>query len=91
MKTVRCTIFFPSHSATSSTWGLWHRALSKPLSSRRPAQWWLRCNMHKDMIGTLFVVPNGYYTKVDANGDYQFENIKSDDYIMQVWGSDAGS
>ncbi len=45
----------------------------------------LRCNMHKDMIGTLFVVPNGYYTKVDANGDYQFENIKSDDYIMQVW------
>ena len=45
----------------------------------------LRCNMHKDMIGTLFVVPNGYYTKIDANGDYQFENIKSDDYIMQVW------
>jgi len=45
----------------------------------------LRCNMHKDMIGTLFVVPNGYYTKPDANGDYQFENIKSEGYIMQVW------
>ena len=45
----------------------------------------LRCNMHKDMIGTLFVVPNGYYTKVDSHGNYQFENIKSDGYIMQVW------
>ncbi len=45
----------------------------------------LRCNMHKDMIGTLFVVPNGYYTKPGANGDYQFENIKSEGYIMQVW------
>lgn len=45
----------------------------------------LRCNMHKDMIGTLFVVPNGYYTKPDANGDYQFDNIKSEGYIMQVW------
>ncbi|MBC8286888.1 MAG: hypothetical protein H8E42_05370 [Nitrospinae bacterium] len=45
----------------------------------------LRCNMHKDMIGTLFVVPNGYYTKPDANGDYQFDNVKSEGYIMQVW------
>ncbi len=45
----------------------------------------LRCNMHKDMIGTLFVVPNGYYTKVDDDGDYEFENIKTDNYIMQVW------
>lgn len=45
----------------------------------------LRCNMHKDMIGTLFVVPNGHYTKPDTNGDYKFENIKSEGYIMQVW------
>ncbi len=45
----------------------------------------LRCNMHKDMIGTLFVVPNGYYTKPNANGDYQFDKIKSEGYIMQVW------
>ncbi len=45
----------------------------------------LRCNIHKDMIGTLFVVPNGHYTKPDTNGDYQFDNIKSEGYIMQVW------
>ena len=45
----------------------------------------LRCNMHKDMIGTLFVVPNGHYTKPNANGDYQFDNINSEGYIMQVW------
>ena len=45
----------------------------------------LRCNMHKDMIGTLFVVPNGYFTKPSTNGDYRFDNIKSEGYIMQVW------
>ncbi len=45
----------------------------------------LRCNMHKDMIGTLFVVPNGYYSKPDADGNYQFDNIKSEGYIVQVW------
>jgi len=45
----------------------------------------LRCNMHKDMIGTVFVVPNGIYTKPNADGDYQFDNIKSEGYILQVW------
>ena len=45
----------------------------------------LRCNMHKDMIGTLFVVPNGYYTQPNAKGVYEFKNVKSEGYIMQVW------
>ena len=45
----------------------------------------LRCNMHKDMIGTLFVVPNGYYTQPNAKGEYDFKNVKSEGYIMQVW------
>jgi plastocyanin len=45
----------------------------------------LRCNMHKDMIGTLFVVPNGYFTKPNTDGDYQFDNVKSENYILQVW------
>ncbi|MBC8284186.1 MAG: hypothetical protein H8E32_10255 [Nitrospinae bacterium] len=45
----------------------------------------LRCNMHKDMIGTLFVVPNGYYTRPNDKGEYEFKNVKSEGYIMQVW------
>lgn len=45
----------------------------------------LRCNMHKDMIGTLFVVPNGYYTQPNEKGEYAFKDIKSEGYIMQVW------
>jgi len=45
----------------------------------------LRCNMHKDMIGTLFVVPNGYYTQPNKKGKYEFKNVKSEGYIMQVW------
>jgi len=45
----------------------------------------LRCNMHKDMIGTLFVVPNGYYTQPGENGEYVFENVKSKEYFLQVW------
>jgi len=45
----------------------------------------LRCNMHKDMIGTIFVAPNGYHTSANENGEYHFENIDSKNFIMQVW------
>ena len=45
----------------------------------------LRCNLHKDMMGTVFVVPNGYFAQTNANGEYQFENVKSQEYILEFW------
>lgn len=45
----------------------------------------LRCNLHKDMIGTVFVVPNGYYAQTNANGEYRFDNVKSQEYILEFW------
>ena len=45
----------------------------------------LRCNLHKDMVGTIFVVPNGYYTQPDEQGNFNFKDVKSAGYIMQAW------
>ena len=45
----------------------------------------LRCNLHKDMMGTIFVVPNGYFTQPDKQGKYEFNEVKSAGYIMQAW------
>ncbi len=45
----------------------------------------LRCNLHKDMIGTLFVVPNGYYTQTNEAGEYEFRDLTNQDYLLQVW------
>jgi len=45
----------------------------------------LRCNLHKDMMGTIFVVPNGYFTQPDTQGKYEFNEVKSAGYIMQAW------
>ncbi len=45
----------------------------------------LRCNMHKDMLGTIFVVPNGYYTEPNEKGEYSFDKVKSQGYLLQVW------
>ena len=45
----------------------------------------LRCNLHKDMMGTVFVVPNGYYAQTNANGEYLFDSVKSQEYILEFW------
>ncbi len=45
----------------------------------------LRCNMHKDMIGTVFVAPNGYFTTTNEKSEYLIRKVKSKEYIMQVW------
>jgi plastocyanin len=45
----------------------------------------LRCNLHKDMMGTIFVVPNGYSTHPDAKGEFSFDKVKSQGYLLQVW------
>jgi len=59
--------------------------VSKEISMNSAGPVILRCNLHKDMIGTLFVVPNGYYAKVNDKGEFAFDNVKSNEYIMQFW------
>ena len=58
---------------------------SKTLTLDQPGPIILRCNMHKDMIGTIFVVPNGYFTHTNAKGEYSFDNVKSQGYLLEYW------
>jgi tetratricopeptide (TPR) repeat protein len=58
---------------------------AKTLTLDQPGPIILRCNMHKDMIGTIFVVPNGYYTHTDTKGEYSFANVKSQGYLLEYW------
>ena len=58
---------------------------SRSLTLDQPGPIVLRCNLHKDMIGTIFVVPNGYFTHPDAKGKFAFDKVKSQGYLLQVW------
>lgn len=58
---------------------------SREIQLKTPGPVILRCNLHKDMMGTVFVVPNGYYARTNANGEYQFDNVKSQEYILEFW------
>ena len=57
----------------------------KAISLHQPGPIVLRCNLHRDMVGTIFVVPNGYYTRPNKQGGYEFKGVKSAGYIMQAW------
>jgi len=65
--------------------GAMSSGMVKTISLLQPGPIVLRCNLHKDMVGTIFVVPNGYYTKPDKQGDFKFKDVKSARYIMQAW------
>ena len=58
---------------------------TRSLTLEQPGPIVLRCNLHKDMIGTIFVVPNGYSAQPDAEGKYTFNQVKSQGYLLQVW------
>ncbi|MEE8259648.1 MAG: hypothetical protein V3R14_01480, partial [Nitrospinaceae bacterium] len=58
---------------------------AREIKLKTPGPVILRCNLHKDMMGTVFVVPNGYYAQPNANGEYQFDNVKSQEYILEFW------
>ena len=65
--------------------GAMSSGMVKTISLLQPGPIVLRCNLHKDMVGTIFVVPNGYYTQPDKQGNFKFKEIKSAGYIMQAW------
>ena len=58
---------------------------ARSLTLDQPGPIVLRCNLHKDMIGTIFVVPNGYSAHPDANGEFAFNQVKSQGYLLQIW------
>ena len=65
--------------------GAMSAGMTKTISFHQAGPIVLRCNLHKDMVGTLFIVPNGYYTRPNEQGEYEFKAVKSAEYIMQAW------
>ena len=65
--------------------GAMSSGMVKTISLLQPGPIVLRCNLHKGMVGTIFVVPNGYYTQPNKQGDFKFKEVKSAGYIIQTW------
>ena len=48
------------------------------------------CHLHPDMNATILVVPNGWYTRPDAQGSFSFADLNAGTYQVVVWHKSAG-
>jgi Flp pilus assembly protein TadD/plastocyanin len=76
---------FSKSSGNQFNLGAMAAGASREIRLETPGPVILRCNLHKDMMGTVFVVPNGYFARTNGNGEYQFDEVKSQEYILEFW------
>jgi plastocyanin len=43
------------------------------------------CNLHKNMVADLFVVPNRFFSVTDEVGHYRIQGVPEGDYVLRVW------
>lgn len=43
------------------------------------------CDIHSDMNGVVLVLPNPFFTTVNADGSYRISNIPPGTFVVQVW------
>ena len=48
------------------------------------------CNIHPDMRAIIFVTPNAYFTRADADGKFQLENVPVGKYNVVAWQERCG-
>ncbi len=49
------------------------------------------CNLHKNMVADILVLPNRYFAQTDAHGHYRIEGVPAGEYSVRVWHVFGGS
>jgi plastocyanin len=61
----------------------------KEVTFDKPGLIELGCSIHQFMRGKILVVPNPYYSIVDAVGEFTIHNLPSGDYTLRFWSADG--
>lgn len=51
----------------------------------------LYCNIHKNMVSDIFVVPGVYFSLTDDKGSYRIENVPAGSFTLKVWNIFGGA
>lgn len=43
------------------------------------------CNLHKNMVADLFVLPNRFFSVTDETGRYRIQGLPEGEYVLRVW------
>jgi len=60
---------------------------AKKIVLKEPGIAALRCRMHQNMRGLVFVAPSPYFSVTDPLGQFEMQNVSAGSYRIEVWHS----
>ena len=60
--------------------------VSQPVALSKAGHVEIFCNIHRGMRADVLVVPNGYFTKVDRDGEFQLTGVPVGNRKLILWG-----
>ena len=81
---------FSLSKAKSFDLGSYDKGDSRKVTFTKPGVVNIYCHLHPNMAGTVVVVPNRYYARVDKSGHYEIHDVPPGEYTVVAWHKSAG-
>jgi plastocyanin len=76
---------FSPHEQEPFDLGLYPEGESKSLRLNSLRRHKVYCNLHKNMVADLFVLPNRFFSLTDASGRYRIQGLPEGEYVLRAW------
>jgi len=87
---VQHNVFSP-HEQEPFDLGLYPAGESKSVKLNSLRRHKVYCNLHKNMVADILVLPSPYYSLTDEKGGYRIQGLPPGDYVLRVWHIFGGS
>jgi plastocyanin len=84
--TVFHNVFSPTPGDAFDAGSIKGGTVSQPVVLSKPGHVEIFCNIHRRMRADVLVVPNGYFVKVDRDGDFQLPGVPVGTRKVVLWG-----
>jgi plastocyanin len=87
---VQHNVFSP-HEQEPFDLGLYPAGESKSVKLNSLRRHKVYCNLHKNMVADILVLPSPYFSLTDEKGGYRIQGLPPGDYVLRVWHIFGGS
>jgi plastocyanin len=76
---------FSPHEQEPFDLGLYPAGESKSVRLNALKRHKVYCNLHKNMVADIFVLPNRYFSLTDETGRYRIQGVPEGEFVLRVW------